>query len=134
MGTLAALVPILGLWAGTIVAKFTKSELKLGKKYFVLLQHVLVASIFGTIIWQIDKNWAIIIGVVVFAAMWKTKFEHLLELSPILAVPAVLAEQTQIPILLYFIPTGTLNLKENKRIIFVSAAYIILVLTSSLTF
>ncbi len=133
MGTLATLAPLLGLFAGAIIARLTKSELALGKKYFVLLQHTLIAVLIGVLLWQ-SPIYAVAIGILVFATLLKTKFEHPLELTPLLAVPALLVNVTHIPIFLYFIPTGTLHWKETKKLILIALVYTALVVISSLTF
>ncbi len=66
MGTLAALVPVLGLLAGVIVAKLVPYELKQGEKYFKLLQHTLLIFVIGTIVWQRMNAQPLNIGVPVF--------------------------------------------------------------------
>lgn len=130
MGTLTALLPIIGLISGKILAKLTPSELKQGKKYFQLAQHFLLAVttavLFG------NHIYSLIIGAFVFTVLWKTKYEHPLELMPILFIPALLVQTTQIPIFLYLIPTGTLN--YNKNIWLATAIYSGLTIISSTTF
>ena len=133
MGTLASLAPILGFLAGTIIARLTKSELEPGKKYFVLLQHALIAVIAGVLSWQSPIS-ALVIGLLLFAVLWKTQFPHSLELTPLLAVPAVLSQNAIIPIFLYFIPTGTLHYKEYRKMILVSIVYALIVIIASVSF
>ncbi len=133
MGALAALAPLLGILAGIIVTQLAKSELKDGKKYFIILQHALLAIIFATLIWKWQMT-ATIAGVLIFGFLWKTKFQHYIELMPILAVPAILAPNTQIPIFLYFIPTGTLHWKESKKLSIMATIYATIAIISSLPF
>ena len=130
MGTLAALDPLLGLLAGALVARLAKNELKQGKYYFILLQHALLASIAGVLLWQ-SKIAALAIGLLLFIIFWKTKFANPLELTPLLAVPAALAQSTHSPIFLYFIPTGTLHWKETAKLTGIALVYAVIVVISS---
>jgi len=129
MGTLAALSPLLGLLAGVIVARLAKYELKQGKPYFILLQHALLAGIAGALLWQF-RTAAIVIAVGLFLILWKKKFTHPLELTPCLAVPAMIV---QVPIFLYLIPTGTLHWKETKNLVAVALVYAVIGIFSTLT-
>jgi hypothetical protein len=52
MGTLASLVPVLGLFSGALVAKLTLYEFKQGEKYFKLLMCALLAVVIGIAVWQ----------------------------------------------------------------------------------
>lgn len=120
MGTLAAIAPILGLFAGIITAKLAKSELQQGKKYFILLQNILLAVIIAIMTLNFGKTWAVLSAVATFIILWK--FSHQLYLTPLLAVVAAKMPATQIPIFLYCIPTGTLS-KDMKKIVLVAIAY-----------
>jgi len=131
MGTLVALVPLLGLLVGVVVAHHTKSELKQGQPYFVLFQHAIIASIPVMLLWK-DWQVALAIGVILFAILWKMRFPHPIELMPVLSVPAVLAPVTQTALFLYFIPTGTLNRKNINTLLAISIVYAAIVITASL--
>ena len=52
MGALEHFVPVLGLFAGLVVAKLAPSELKQGQKYFKILQYALAIVVVVTAIWQ----------------------------------------------------------------------------------
>lgn len=120
MGTLAAIAPILGLLAGTIAAKLAKSELKQGQKYFILLQNIILSIIIAIITLNFGIIWAVLSAVAAFIILWK--FSYQLYLTPLLAISAAKIPETQAPIFLYCIPTGTLN-KDIKKILLVAIAY-----------
>ncbi len=131
MGALASLLPVLGLVAGLIIARFTKSEIKTGRKHLELLQKALLATIAGTMLWNfgifISAPW----GIVIFLLILRHNIP--LELIPFLAIPSVLAEQTQIPIFLYFLTTASLYHKERKVLVF-GGLYAIIALLSTVKF
>jgi hypothetical protein len=52
MGTLASLVPVLGLFSGALVAKLTLYEFKQGEKYFKFLMYAMLAVVIGAAVWQ----------------------------------------------------------------------------------
>ncbi len=128
MGTLAAIAPIIGLFAGMITARLAKSELKQGKKYFILLQNILLATIIAIMTLNFGIIWAVASAVIAFLILWK--FSYQLYLTPLLAVAAAKMPATQIPIFLYCIPTGTLN-KDIKKILLVAVAYSIIAVLAS---
>ena len=66
MGTLAHLVPILGILAGFIIAKLTPYEFKQGEKYFKALQYALVLAVAGTAVWQYVNKQSIQLAVPIF--------------------------------------------------------------------
>lgn len=112
MGTLATIIPVLGILAGQIIALLAKTEIKPGKKYFKILQHALLALILGALFWNV-KTIAIISAIILFVVLKITKFKHPIGLTALLAIPAIINPLTQIPIFLYYIPTGTLNTKSK---------------------
>jgi len=126
METISTLLPILGILAGMLIAYLTKEELKPGKKYFILLQHLLLAIIIAALF---PIRYAIPIAIGLFLLQYLIKYKH-----PIITMPllAIIATKTPIPIFLYFIPTGTLNYKEHKKILIVSVFYILLAIISKL--
>jgi len=134
MGPLEEIIPILGVLAGLIVAFLAKSEMKPGQKYFQISQHVLLGVIVGALAWNFGYSTAIAAGVLVFALLWLAKFSHPIEFIPILSIPAVLSQNSQIPIFLYLIPTATLHRTELKELFIISIIYLILVLTASMPF
>ncbi len=122
MGALAAAAPILGLLAGAVIARMASYELTNGRKYFVMLQNALFAVIIASLLWKYRAE-AIIISTLLFLYLQKTGKEQPIELAPFLAVPAALFQKTQAIIFLYFIPTGTLNWNENKKLAIAIIAY-----------
>jgi hypothetical protein len=125
MGTLAAIMPILGLIAGGIVSWLAQSEIKPGQKYFLLLQHALLGLILAVLLWKIPLM-AVISGIILFVLLWATNFKHPIGAMTLLAIPAVLAPATQIPIFLYLVPTGTRNKIMNNIIAIIIYALIVL--------
>jgi len=123
MGTLIALTPLIGILIGLITARLAKSELKDGKKYFILLQHIALSGIAVVLMWQYNMMYAGIAGILLFSILWKVKFEHPIALTPLLALAANYAT---VPILLYFIPTATLN-RNMKKLVGIIAAYAIII-------
>lgn len=124
MGPLAHGLAVLGLLAGYIVAKLAKSELKLGEKYFILLQNLLAAGILGTIIWNYN-HWASALAILFFLILWKFSFKH--QIIPMSVVLGVLSTYFSIDVLifLYFIPTGTLYQENWKTLLLSAALYLI---------
>ncbi|MBW2969584.1 hypothetical protein KY319_00470 [Candidatus Woesearchaeota archaeon] len=112
MGTLATIMPVLGLMAGQILGWLAKTEIKPGKKYFRILQHALLAIIIGALFWNV-KTIAIISAIVLFIVLKITEFKHPIGLTALLAIPVIINPITQIPVFLYYIPTGTLNTKSK---------------------
>jgi hypothetical protein len=128
MGAIANITPILGLLAGNIVAWLARSELKDGKKYFIFLQHILISTIPVVLLWD---NWTgFLAGAITFLILWKIKFTHPLEITPLLAVFPALNQNTIIPLFLYFIPTGTMNWKDKKQILAAIVFVVIILLTT----
>jgi len=123
METINAILPILGLLAGTIIAYLTKEELKSGYKYFVLLQHLLLAITIAMIAQKII--YAIPIAIGLFLIQYFIKYKHPTITIPLLAIIAQI-QTTQIPIFLYLIPTGTLHYKEHKKMILIMVCYVII--------
>lgn len=128
MGTLAALAPILGLFAGTITARLAKSEARQGQKYFILLQNTIFSVIIAIITLNFGITWAILSAILAFIILWK--FSCQLYLMPLLAIAAAKIPATQIPIFLYCIPTGTLS-KDIKKTLFAAIAYFIIAVLAS---
>ncbi len=102
------LILCLGLFAGYLIAKNTKEELKKGKKYFLFSQYILISTIAGTILWQQSKILAIIIGLILFGLqiLFKSKLSFILTI-PILTVIGLLDSRTQMQIFLYTIPAAS---------------------------
>jgi len=123
MGTLVALTPLVGILIGVITARLATSELKEGKEDFILLQHIALGGITTVLMWQYSMVYAIIAGILLFAILWKIKFEHPIELTPLLALAANYAA---VPIMLYFIPTATLN-RNMKKLACIMGAYAIII-------
>ena len=123
MGTLIALMPLVGILIGLITARLATSELKEGKKYFILLQHITLSGIAVVLMWQYNIVYASVAGILLFAILWKIKFEHPIALTPLLALAANYAT---VPILLYFIPTATLN-RNTKKLVCIAGAYAIII-------
>ena len=131
MGALAATIPIVGLVAGGITGWLAHNEIKPGQKYFLLLQHALLAVILSVLLWNV-KTIAIIAGIILFIILYATNFKHPVGLMSLLAIPAVLVPATQIPIFLYYVPTGTRNtISKNIAAIII---YIIIVAVYHLFF
>ncbi len=126
MGTLAALIPITGILAGIIAAHLAKNEIKPGQKYFQLLQHAMLGVILSVMLWKIPIL-AIISGIILFVLLYATNFKHPIGAMTLLAIPAILKPATQIPIFLYYVPTGTLNEKSKNIIAVIVYAIIILI-------
>ncbi len=123
MGTLAQTAAVLGLLAGYIIARLAKEEVKPGTKYFKILQHAILASILGVIVWNYNQTAAIIAGLILFSILWKFSWKH--QQLPTAALLGVLTAQYPIEILafLYFIPTATIS--KNKTIILTGIAFIL---------
>ncbi|RLE45886.1 hypothetical protein DRJ22_03360 [Candidatus Woesearchaeota archaeon] len=97
-----------GLIAGFLIAKTAKQELKKGKKYFKIIQNILIATITGTILWQHSKITAIITAITIFSlqAYLKPKLKPQITI-PTLTTIGLLQPITQIQVFLYTIPTAS---------------------------
>ena len=131
MGTLATIMPILGLIAGGIASWLAQSEIKSGQKYFLLLQPALLGLILAALLWKVPIM-AIIAGVILFVVLYATNFKHPIGLTTLLAIPAIFAPITQIPIFLYLVPTGTRNKIMNNIIAII--VYVLIVVGYHLFF
>jgi|GEM_PF-2781411 len=128
MGTLSALVPILGIFFGALLPKLAPSEITKGKPYFLLLLHALFGIITG-IIASTYNNWLALIGIGIFFLNWKLKVNYSLYIVPLFALLVLEYPLTIIPTLIFFIPLGTIYHKERTKLFMYSMAYIAIVIT-----
>jgi len=133
MGTLAAILPILGIPAGIIIAHFTQSEVKAGKKHLQLLQHVFLCTTLAISAWQSEpivllRYATIMVSALLFLGLVMKKVEQHLFFVPILGIVSSI---TPIGVFLYFIPTGTLHSKEKGKLALACAAFALLTILFS---
>ena len=122
METISTILPIIGLFTGTIIAYLTKEELKSGKKYFITLQHLILSLIIAILF---PLKYALLTTIILLLLQYLISYKHPLITIPILAIFTQIPK-TQIPIFLYLIPTGTLHYKEHKRLTIIGIAYVLI--------
>lgn len=131
MGTLSSLVPLLGILIGAILPKLTLSEIKKGKPYFLILLHVMFGIIAGTVA-ATYNIWFALIGLLVFAFNWKLKISYPTYILPFFAILVILYPFLSIPVMLLFLPLGTIHNKEKTRLFVYSLAYVAIIITFAL--
>lgn len=121
---LVSLVAFLGIFVGFFLALYTKEELKQGKKYFILLQKILLTLIFGFLLFffQIQLNIILFISIIFLVFLLVTDSNQQL---PIYIALGIIFSITSCNhdifltvsslIFLYGIPTGTLLTQKMLR-------------------
>lgn len=129
------LIVCLGLTAGYLIAKTARQELKKGKKYFKLIQYILLSTITGTILWKHSKMIAIIITItlLILQIFLKSKLNSKITI-PVLAIIGLLQPITQIQTFLYTIPAASYKYpkKPVKEIILLLNFGIVLIILQSI--
>jgi hypothetical protein len=121
---LVCIVSYSGLLAGVIVSLLAKEELVAGRKYFLLMQNVVLSSIFVIGLYSINLSWyAAAFGglLVVFLLYWLRKRPLIHFIYPLFAVLMYFASMNgdvfQIVaslVFLYGIPTSALHISFKK--------------------
>ena len=113
----AAIIALLGLPAGLILAKIAKQELKPGKKYFFFMQDILLilAIIFVLYSYQLNLYLFLVLGLIITVIIIKTNLKPKLT-YPILIILFLLSTENQnlliltsSLIFLYGLPTAALS-------------------------
>lgn len=131
MGTLTALVPLLGILIGAILPKLTPSEITKGKPYFQTLIHF-TFSIMVAIIAATYNKWLALIGAAIFLLNWKLNINYPAYIIPFFAILVMTYPLLIIPTLIMFIPLGTIHHKEKARLFVYSLAYVAIIITFTL--
>jgi len=129
MGTLTALVPLLGIIIGAILPKLAPSEITKGKQYFQKLLHFMFSVIIAIIAAAYNK-WYALIGAAIFALNFKLKINYPTYIIPLFAILVITYPILTISTLIMFIPLGTIYYKQRTRLFIYSLAYIAIVITS----
>ncbi len=131
MGTLSALVPLLGIIIGAILPKLTPSEITKGKPHFQTLIHF-IFSIMVAIIAATYNKWLALIGAAIFLLNWKLKINYPAYIIPFFAIIVMMYPILTIPTLIMFIPLGTIHYEEKTRLFVYSLAYMAIIITFTL--
>jgi hypothetical protein len=131
MGILSTLVPLLGILIGAILPKLAPSEITKGKPYFQTLTHFIFSIIVALILSTYSK-WLALIGAAIFLLNWKLNIKYPAYIIPFFAILATKYTTLAIPILIMFIPLGTIYYKEKTRLFIYSLAYIAIIITFTL--
>jgi hypothetical protein len=129
MGTLTALVPLLGILIGAILPKLVPEEINKGKPYFQTLLHFMF-SIMVALIAATYNKWYALIGAAIFALNFKLKINYPTYIIPLFAILVITYPILTIPTLIMFIPLGTIHHKQRTRLFIYGLAYIAIVITS----
>ncbi len=126
---LISLIALLGLIAGVIIAKFTKEELRSGKKYFTLFSKTMLFIITIYLLYLCDINW-MLSGVLLGAIL--TLFIKNIYLYLGLAMFSSLNANLALFIFLFGLPHGTLihskkNLILTSSILFLITSLVLLI-------
>lgn len=126
--SLTALVCFVGLFAGFFLAIIAKEELKIGKKYFVFLQKIILLLIFVFLLVFIKLNYILVLLILAFIAVYaaknyfKDKFDEMFYVYIILAVIFYLSSKElnlfiieSSLIFLYGLPSGSLLMRKSKK-------------------
>lgn len=128
MGTLTALVPLLGILIGAILPKLAPSEITKGKPYFQTLIHF-IFSVIVAIIASTYNKWYALIGAAIFLLNWKLNINYPVYIIPLFAILTITYPMLTIPTLIMFIPLGTIHHKERTRLFMYSMIYAAIVIT-----
>lgn len=124
--SLTAITVYLGLFIGFILAIIAKEEIKPGKRYFLLLQKIILLLIFIFLLIFIDLNYILVLLILAFIIihLLKTKkeFKELPYIYIILSIIFYLSSKKlnlfiieSSLIFLYGLPTGSLLTKKDKK-------------------
>jgi len=122
---LALIISFSGLFVGMFLGRIAKEELKQGKKYFILLQHLLFSLVIFFILLIIDNIYLALTAVLVFIFSYKAELSSKIA-YPLLGLFFYFSSASREMILinsaltfLYGFPAGSL-LKNKKDILFYS--------------
>lgn len=118
---LASTVAFLGLFAGTALAYFTKEELEEGKKYFLLMQKIILIIIFAIFLNYFNLNvylkfFLYLVAILVVAFIELSHYVVYFLFLPVLLVTSKNAQIFAIEASLVFaygLPTGSLLLYKK---------------------
>ncbi len=124
--SLTAVIAYMGLFIGFILAIIAKEELKAGKKYFILLQKIILLLIFVFLLVFIELSYIPILLILAFILISilrsKKEFNELPYIYIILAIIFYLSSKQlnlfiieSSLIFLYGLPIGTLITKKSKK-------------------
>jgi len=124
--SLAALIAYIGLFIGFILAIIAKEEIKPGKKYFILLQKIILLLIFIFLLLFINLKYVVVLLILAFILIsilrTKKEFNELPYIYIILAIIFYLSSKNlnlfiieSSLIFLYGVPIGTLMTKKSKK-------------------
>lgn len=119
---LASLIVSLGLFCGVILGYIAKEEMKPGKKYFILLQHAIIAVMLVLMVYlRFEGDIVFLFVAGLFFIFYKTKFKKQImpEIYVLFALIFANAKAESFLILaslmlLYGLPTGSLISMEKK--------------------
>jgi len=108
---LSVIVGSLGLLVGHNIASLSRTELKVGQKYFPLLERLLLSIIaFYSAIQFLDWRFSLGVSMLSFAVLWEYPLKNLLLTSAILGVLSGFSSFNIIAYsFLYFLVRGTQN-------------------------
>ena len=98
---------------GLLVARWAKEELKPGKPYFLIAQHIILAVVLGVIVWHLHRIAAVCSAIILFVILYAYKFKH----PAITGFPlgAALLSRNAIPaIFIYGLVSGTVFMIRKK--------------------
>jgi hypothetical protein len=121
---LALLIPAIAPIAGFILGKYTKEELKAGRKYFVAMQHVLFVAVAAIFLYSNKWSmWVLIPGLAaVFAYLALKQFrnpfvsEALFGFAFAMSIFSNMLFIISALVFIYGLPTGSLFYRQKKGI------------------
>ncbi len=132
---LTALITVLGLACGAVIGHFASEELKPGRKYFILLQKALFASVIAVVMYANRANVHYIWAGMVLIFVYLYFFERISNVLAYAALSAVFfiasAGEMFLPaaflIFLYGFPAGSMLGKNKKKMIILIIEFAVIV-------
>lgn len=121
--SLAAIISYIGLFIGFFLAIIAKEEIKPGKKYFMILQKIILLLAFIFLLIYLNLNYILVLLILVFIVVYISKTENKIPLIYIiLSIIFYLSSKNSnlliiesSLIFLYGIPTGSLLTRKSKK-------------------
>lgn len=130
---LTAIVPLLGIASGLIIARYTKKEIREGRKYLNDLCNVLLALVVVIIVAKHSLKWAIIEGLIIYLLLLFIRMEHKYKIIPLLGISSVLNPATAIIAFLYNMTIASIQYKNKKKLAIAGALYLGIALVAAFT-
>jgi hypothetical protein len=117
----ALIVPV-GLLLGYIISHFSKSELKKGRKYFVVLQAILFGVIVAVAMWPETMIGAVIAGLVGF--LLTLRISNPVILMAVIGIATHYSSYVNALAFIYAIPSASKEYPKKRRLIIAAILFL----------